>query len=277
MARPSKNAKDGAAPVIMLAVGGALLWVGFGRRRTRKSRPGSTPSADVEFGEAPFPPPSQPAQWERLQTLARKAEQLSGMDGLYSFLLATAKGESDGRPSSMNVKTDGGPAFKLFCRSMNYDGRYENNPWRPSVCAPSDPLASRWSYSGGWFQMMPATALATGDHRGHRHDPARVFDPPFAVAYATDLVRRLRVGYGSKTWGDVRAGWALPKWGRPDSTADGKAKVLERFDRRLDQVAFRGADPGLASKTFTTQRYPGFTAVLHGLLAAEGRTSSAVA
>ncbi len=279
MAKPSKRGKASSMPMVALAAGGALLWVGLGlgRRRKRKPKPGAAPSKDVEFGEAPFPPPSQPQQWQQLQSLARQAEQLTGMDGLYSYLLATAKAESDGRPSSMNVKTDGAPAFRLFCRSMNYDGRYQNNPWRPSVCIASDPLASRWSYSGGWFQMMPATALATGDHRGHKHDPARVFDPPFAVAYAADLVRRLRVGYGAKTWGDVRAGWALPKWARPDSTADGKAKVIERFNRRLSQVASKGADPNLAIKTFTTKHYPGFTAVLHALLAAEGRTSSAVA
>ena len=54
--------------------------------------------------------------------------------------------------------------------------------------------------------MMPAVALATSDRRGHTHDPARVFDSPFAVAYATDLVRRIKVGYGAETWGDIRAG-----------------------------------------------------------------------
>lgn len=125
--------------------------------------------------------------------------------------------------------------------------------------------------------MMPAVALATADKRGHRHDPARVFDPPFAVAYATDLVRRIVAGYGARTWGDVRAGWALPKWARPDSTAEGKAVAIERFERRLSQVASQGADPYLAGKTLTTRNYPGFTTVLHALLAAEGRTKAQVA
>ena len=119
--------------------------------------------------------------------------------------------------------------------------------------------------------MMPAVALATSDDRGHLHDPALVFDPPFAVAYAADLVRRIKVGYGAQTWGDIRAGWALPSWARPDSQAEGKAITIERFEKRLGQVASMGADRDLASKAVSTTHYPGFSAVLHGLLAAEGR------
>lgn len=199
------------------------------------------------------------------------------MEGLYSYLLATAKGESGGRPSKINIETDGKPAFRLFCRDMNYLGRYANNPWRPAICDASDPLAPRWSYSGGYFQIMPAVALATADERAHTHDPARVFDPPFAVAYAADLVRRIKVGYGAETWGDIRAGWALPKWARPDSTASGKAVVLERFAKRIRQVRSMGVDQDIATKTFTTRNYPGFTRVLHELLAADGRTGAQVA
>ena len=261
---------------IALVATGALVWLGSNRRRRPKRRSSSS-SADVEFGPAPFPPRKESPQWERLQLLARKAQEVTGMDGLYSYLLATAQGESAAVPSAMNTETDGVPAFRLFCKDMNYLGRYAQNPWRPTICDASDPLAPRWSYSGGWFQIMPAVALATSDDRGHLHDPARVFDPPFAVAYAADLVRRIKVGYGAQTWGDIRAGWALPKWARPDSTAEGKAKVLERFARRLGQVASRGVDTDLASKTFTTRNYPGFTRVLHALLAADGRIGAQLA
>lgn len=260
---------------IVLAAAGALVWWKSKQRRRPKAKPkGST---NLEFEPAPFPPRKESPQWERLQLLARKAEEVTGMQGLYSYLLATAKGESAAVPSAMNTKTDGVPAFRLFCKDMNYLGRYAANPWRPTICDESDPLAPRWSYSGGWFQIMPAVALATADERGHLHDPARVFDPPFAVAYAADLVRRIKVGYGAQTWGDIRAGWALPKWARPDSTAQGKAKVLERFTERLAQVASRGVDTELATKTFTSSNYPGFTTVLHALLAADGRTGAQVA
>lgn len=254
-----------------LAAGGALVWL-VGRRRGGRGR-GAAPTspAGVELGAAPFPPAKAGTQWERLRTLARAAEDVSRIDGLSSYLLATAKGESDGVPSAMNTKTDGGPAFSLFCHDRNFGGRYRENPWRPKVCTDADPLASRWSYSGGWFQMMPAVALATSDERGHRHDPARVFDPPFAVAYATDLVRRIKVGYGAETWGDIRAGWALPTWARPDSSAEGKAVVIDRFIDRLGQVASMGADRELATRAINTKHYPGFTAVLHALLVAEGR------
>lgn len=273
MDRPNKRRWPQPALMAAFAAGGALLWlVGAGRRRGGRGRGGAPASpSGVEFGEATFPPAKQGTEWERLRSLARKAEEVSKIDGLYSYLLATAKGESGGVPSAMNTETDGEPAYSLFCNDRNFAGRYSDNPWRPEVCTDDDPLASRWSYSGGWFQIMPATALATSDDRGHMHDPARVFDPPFAVAYATDLVRRIKVGYGAETWGDIRAGWALPKWARPDSTAEGKTVVIERFNKRLDQVASMGVDRDLATKGINTRHYPGFTAVLHALLVAEGR------
>ena len=271
MAGQTKRRRPSPALVGLFAVGGIAVWLlGLGRRRRTKGRKPKVAS-DVELGEAEFPPSKQGQQWDRLRRLAESAEQHTQIRGLASFLLATAKGESAGVPSAMNTTADGPPAFRLFCRDTNYGGRYLNNPWRAAICESSDQLAPRWSFAGGWFQMRPATALATSDKRGHKHDPARVFDPPFAVAYATDLVRRLVVGYGAKTWGDIRAGWALPKWARPDSTADGKAKSIERFEERLRQVASMGADPQLASKAVSTRNYPGFTSLLHALLTAEGR------
>ena len=100
-----------------------------------------SPPPGVELGEVPFPPAKAQPQWERLRMLATKAEGLTGMKGLYSFLLATAKGESAGVPSAMNTKTDGGPAFRLLCREQNYQGRYAQNPWRPATCESSDPRA----------------------------------------------------------------------------------------------------------------------------------------
>lgn len=261
-----------AAAVVL---GGALVWLVGGRRRGGRGRGGAPASPrGPELGPAEFPPREVGTQWEPLRRLARMAEEVSRIDGLYSFLLATAKGESGGVPSAMNAATDGEPALRLLCHERNFAGRYRDNPWRPEACTEGDPLAPRWSYSGGWFQMMPAVALATSDARGHVHDPARVFDPPFAVAYATDLVRRLKVGYGAETWGDIRAGWALPKWAKPDSAAEGKAVVLERFDARLEQMSGMGADPTLAAKAVSTRHYPGFGAVLDALLAAEGRTQA---
>jgi len=272
MERQAKRRSTTPMVIAVVAGGGALLWLVGGRRRGGRGRGGAPASpSGPELGPAPFPPQKAGQQWEQLRRLARKAEDVSKIDGLYSFLLATAKGESDGVPSAMNSETDGEPAYRLFCHDRNFAGRYSDNYWRPEVCTEDDPLASRWSYSGGWFQMMPAVALATSDDRGHLHDPARVFDPPFAVAYATDLVRRLKVGYGAQTWGDIRAGWALPKWAKPDSTAEGKADVLERFQRRLEQTSAMGADPDLVTKAVSTRKYPGFTAVLHALLVAEGR------
>ncbi|MEM7160252.1 MAG: hypothetical protein AAF799_45865 [Myxococcota bacterium] len=295
MARSARTRWPGLATTsLVVATGAAVWWMRSGRRPgpgrrsvssgSKGRQPGassqsgssatpssSPPPTDLEHGPAPFLPTRTGPQWDRLRWLAAKAEEISEIRGLYSYLLATAKNESDGVPAAMNTRTDAKPALRLFCRDQNYRGRYARNPWRPQECDASDPLASRWAYSGGWFQIMPAGALATSDKRGHAHDPARVFDPPFAIAYATDLVRRIKRGFGARTWGDIRAGWALPRWANPDSTAEGKGRVLERFERRLAQVASMGADPELAIKAVDTRRYPGFTTVLHALLEADGR------
>lgn len=236
-----------------------------------RSRP-PVPNGDVEFGSYAFPPPRAPKDWDRLRTLAAVAERETGMRNLYSFLLAAARTESGGRASAMNTATDAKPAFSLFCRDQNFERRYAANPWRPETCTPSSPGAARWAYSGGWFQIMPATALATADKRGHTHDPARVFDPPFAVAYAVDLAARIARNYGAQTWGDVRAGWALPRWAKPSSTAAGKARNQENFRRSAAALGNFGVAANIDQLAVKTSSYPGFTHVLHALLAAEGRT-----
>ena len=232
------------------------------------------PDGDVEFGAYVFPPPQAQKDWNRLRTLAAVAERETGMHNLYSFLLAAARTESAGRASAMNTATDAKPAFSLFCRDQNFERRYAQNPWRPEVCTPSSPGAARWAYSGGWFQIMPATALATADKRGHAHDPARVFDPPFALAYAVDLAARIARNYGAQTWGDVRAGWALPRWAKPSSTAAGKARNQENFRRSAAALGEFGVAPNIDTLPVKTSGYPGFTHMLHALLAAEGRTQA---
>ncbi len=240
---------------------------------TPRTRP-PVPDGDVEFGAYAFPPPRAQKDWNRLRTLAAVAERETGMHNLYSFLLAAARTESGGRASAMNTATDAKPAFSLFCRDQNFASRYAQNPWRPEVCTPSSPGAARWAYSGGWFQIMPATALATADKRGHAHDPSRVFDPPFALAYAVDLAARIARNYGAQTWGDVRAGWALPRWAKPSSTAAGKARNQENFRRSAAALGEFGVAPNIDKLPVKTSGYPGFTHMLHALLAAEGRTEA---
>ena len=164
--------------------------------------------------------------------------------------------------------------FSLFCRDQNFERRYAANPWRPRTCTPDAPGSARWAYSGGWFQIMPATALATADKRAHTHDPARVFDPPFAVAYAVDLAARIARNYGARTWGDVRAGWALPRWAKPEAVSEGKAKNQERFRRSAAALGSFGVAPNIDQLAVKAASYPGFTHVLHALLATEGRTQT---
>ncbi len=115
---------------------------------------------------------------------------------------------------------------------------------------------------------MPATALATWDKRGRIHDPARVFDGPFSVAYATDLAYRLKRRNGARTWGDVRAGWKYPSWATKPNTHEGKARTLRRFREALETVE---GPPDLPGRSVDTSVYPGFGAVLAALMAEDGR------
>lgn len=257
---------------------GGVVYLGTRTKRSKSKRTHtpqrSTPQIphnDVEFGPTQFPPTRADTDWHRLRTLAAIAEHETSIEFLYSYLLATAHTESEGRSSAINTTSDAKPAFDLFCTDSNFGRRYSANPWRPQSCDPSAPGTARWAYSGGWFQLMPATALATADRRGHNHDPARVFDPPFAVAYAVDLAQRLARNYRAKTWGDVRAGWALPRWAKPSSTAVGKARVIGNLRESAATLGALGVAPDIATRPVHISDYPGFTHVLHALLNAEGR------
>jgi hypothetical protein len=220
-------------------------------------------------------------EWSRLLQLARQAERSTGMDGLSSFLLAKAKQVSDAVPTVIHGGTLGAQTFDAHRRDHALAQYFSANPWWPGPRA-EEPVEghrtpeaseleraaknSRWAFLGGWFGLPPTIALATADGSARRHDPAYVFLPPFAVAYATDLVARL-VGGTEPTWSEVWDRWRaiMPPVGYPPT---------RRNDTLVDSLARsarRGADPAIVGQRVSAAAYPGFDALARKLKTAELR------
>lgn len=216
-------------------------------------------------------------EWAKLTRLARSSESRAGIPGLSSFLLAKAKQVSDGVPTVIHGGNVGAEAFQLHRCDPALAQYLSANPWWPGATADETLVEGRlhdvdrastdgrWAFLGGWFALPPAVALATADGTARRHDPAFVFMPPFAVAYATDLVMRL--ASGSPTWTEVWTRWGaiVPPVGYPltrrnDSLADS-----------LGRAARRGADPAIVDQQVRVEGYPGFEALVRHLKSIELR------
>jgi hypothetical protein len=205
-------------------------------------------------------------EWPRLLQLARQAERTSSILGLTSFLMAKAKQVSDGVASAMHGGKVGAALFEAHRSDRAIAQFFVANPWWP-VPDTLESLEERWTFLGGWFGLPPTTALATTDGAARRHDPVNVFVPPFAVAYAADLVVRLAGQTPVTTWSELWDRWGalLPAVGHPpsrrnDSLADSLARCVKR-----------GADPEIAGQRVCVDGYPGFDALARQLKTSELR------
>jgi len=224
---------------------------------------------EIELSEATFPPLSIDPEWDRIVRLATRAEQVAKIPGLRDYIIAVAYWEARGIPGAYRKGTWNDP---LLCQSVNYEGRFKDNPWLPRPCL-TGPTVPRWAYSGGIGGLMPTTALNTSDKRGRIHDPARVFDLPFAMAYMTDLVYRLRTKDGATNFDRVKAGWKYPKWAKEPATHSGRQQTHANFLEALNATKSYGVDQKLYLRGVNVNEYPGFGAVLLGLLKADGRVA----
>lgn len=199
-------------------------------------------------------------EWSRLLRLARLAERGASIPGLASFLVAKAKQVSDGVTTALHGGTLGAAAFDEHRRDPALQAYFEPNPWWPRT-PEGDELAQRWTFLGGWFGLPPAVALTTADGSARRHDPAYVFVPPFAVAYATDRVVRLAQAGSPPTWLELWRRWAagLPAIGYPPSRRN------DSLHDSLRRSARRGADLAIVDQAVRVQAYPGFVTLLRQL------------
>ena len=205
-------------------------------------------------------------EWPRLVRLVGQAERVAGIPELASFLMAKAKQVSDAVPSVMHGGKLGLETFRAHRSDPAFAQYFNANPWWPGASGASQ-LEDRWAFLGGWFGLPPAVALATNDGAARRHDPAYVFVPPFAVAYATDFVVRL-VGHGQlPTWLEVweRWGQALPAVGYPPTRRN------ETLADSLARARRRGADPTIVGRRVGVAAYPGFEVLARHLKSIELR------
>lgn len=248
--------------------GGAVLLgaVALGVAALGSRRASADPIAEVSeeiFSEAEFPPPPPVAEPDRIARLAKVAERASKIKGLRDYIIAASWTESKWKPEAFG-KRDSAAALRSWERNRNT--RYVDNPWIREK--------SRWSYSGGALGEIPGNALATTDKVGRMMDPARVFDLPYALAFAADMVVRLRKHWGATNWDRVRAGWASPDWADEHISHKGRQRVHGHFREALiESEEAYGVDRYLDDRGVNVRSYPGFEAVLAALLAAEGRTA----
>ena len=214
-------------------------------------------------------------EWTQLLRLVRQAERGAGIPGLASFLMAKAKQVSDAVPSVIHGGEIGLETFRAHRRDRAVVQYFSTNPWWPGRAAEDSSEASqpeqaaengRWAFLGGWFGLPPAVALATADGAARRHDPAYVFVPAFAVAYATDLVVRL-AGSEPITWREVWERWRslLPAVGYPPTRRN------DSLTESLTRAARRGADCGIVDQRVILKAYPGFKALVRELKASDLR------
>ncbi|MCA9711005.1 MAG: hypothetical protein KDK70_34505 [Myxococcales bacterium] len=205
-------------------------------------------------------------EWSWLLRLARRAERVSGLVGLASFLLAKAKQASDGVPSAIDEGEHGAEFFRAHRRDSSYQLYFRSNPWWPGELeAERGPrMEDRWAFLGGWFGLPPIVALATADGAGRRHDPSYVFMPHFSVAYATDLATRLMTEAPEFTWAKVWSRWSrvLPNVCAPTQSAGS-------FDDFLLRMTRWGAQREIADQHPSARAYPGFARVARELQAVE--------
>ncbi len=204
-----------------------------------------------------------PSRYDEISRLATIAEERTQIWGLRDYLMATAWTESKGKLSAVNFR-DGPAALSLFCSKYNYNVRYLRNPFRPVPCKGSE-LSGLWKYSGGWFGLMPASALATEDGAAVLMDPRTIFDPVLSVAYATDMVVRLYKKYGARNWDGVRAGWKKPSWSRRGIQHEKEKGTRKRFRRAIKAMRKYGVPTNLPHKKVDISHYPGYRAVLASL------------
>lgn len=263
-------------PAPWVPVVGIVSALVFGaRKQPSEDEPRPAPKAGLPgsvYQAAAFPPLSIDEDWDLIVRVATETEKASEIPGLRDFLIAVAYWESRGYPGAINNKPpDSDAALRLLCDyPTNYNKRFKLNPWRPEPCKTGE-LAKRWAYSGGAFQLMPVTALNTYDKVARDMDPARVFDVPFAAAFAADLVFRLRKKHGAVNFDRARAGWASHTLATKPPSNTTRMRIHRNFMESIRETKHHGVDQNLDKKGVNVKRYPGFATVLRKVLEAEGR------
>lgn len=148
----------------------------------------------------------------------------AGLDPAWrDFFVFVAAGESGFRTTARN---DSSSEARAAARG------YRKNKDRLSVCGHPAVLYS-WG-SGGWFGMLPTTAIFSLPRGLRCHDPVTaVFDPSLSVAAAVGMARSLsqRPHYRGTVL-SMRAGWGWPaKIGDPERLRERRPVYVLRAEK----------------------------------------------
>lgn len=213
--------------------------------------------------------PAQGGGYAQIYELARQIERRAQMPGFAAFALGVATRESRGNNLAIN---DSASEAKHACDLYlaNADTRYADNPYG----------AARFCFgSGGWYGLMPATALAGKPFR--TLDPYLIFDPAASTVLLADYVRRVVKGYFHKlpascrNYLTIRRFMASNKVGLDcdETNYDRSAVVRERFGADL---AERGIAPTAMFKPVVIGAWPGGTTLMSEVTGAEGAVAPVV-
>ena len=204
-----------------------------------------------------FQPPRQAGGYGHIRELAGAVENWTRMPGFTAFALAVADRESNGNNLAHNQSTsEVGYSCSLWRHNANT--RYKNSSYgEADFCIGT----------GGWFGLMPATALANPEF--HNANPQLIFDPNASVVLFADFVRRVKKGFFAKlpsserTWLAVRRFMSSIAVGLDwQETRQRSLDVKRRF--KSDLIA-RGIDPNFMYRTVSIGSWPGAAVLLQRL------------
>lgn len=186
-----------------------------------------------------------------------EAERVSQIPGLANFgrALAWSRSRFDNKHVNRGRSMEACQAYLELRELVFVDNPYAEPQW----C---------WG-SGGWYDFIPAEALANSTFAGR--DPKLVFDPSASTAMLAELVHAIIDEYfpslppDQRTWLAIRRGLEGPDVildFEESSPTSGSAAVRADFAVELERAA---VDPSFASHLVSPGPYPGTTAVWHAL------------
>lgn len=193
--------------------------------------------------------PVQGGGYAHIAQLAGAVEKRSGLAGFKAFALGVATNESKGNNLAVNdSKGEAAAACNLY--KANANTRYKNNPYPPEdFCFGT----------GGWYGLMPATALAGSFFRNS--DPMLIFDPKASTVMLADFVRRVANGYWHKLPPEHRTLLTVRRFMVSNSVGLDwqETKDRSRFVRQnfASDLQARGYNPNVMYTRVSIAKYPG--------------------
>lgn len=195
---------------------------------------------------------------EHLRRLALAVESMGTLPGFAKFAEGAAWSESRWNNCATNAGSEERKRALSGFRVARSQGWYATTPYT------EDDFGFG---TGGWFGLMPSSALVAGGSRGPfiSADPRLVHDPAASVAMMADMVFRLVKKYKARNWLAVRRGMKAVRlvddYAEREKTSQG---VRSRFYTGLTQAGVANPETFM-QQTVDVSSYPGVKAIYEKL------------